>query len=483
MEKLKPKQGFTAIELDTKSLKLAQVSILDKPKLTSLFFVKDIDLGLAKTKDKIKSELAKNKIEVASCLICLPRQAVTTRYLKLPSKDEEEIARMIKLQIPKLLPYPASDIVSSFRIIDSRPEGFSHCLVILAQQNLVRHFYSLAESLGMKPEKIILSSQAVVNLASTLKNNNFQTDTVLLVEVDSACADIIIIREGQLVFTRSVGRQLKDREEKVSWQNKLQDEIKRSLEIASKEIESLKIDRLIFSGSESTIRDLDKTLSLNFSFPTEIVSLIDNELVKDNLQAEQMLKMHDVSFVSVIGAALNKDKFSWDLLPMDIKDKLNLRIIRQKSRRLLFLFTLGLLLLFALFAKHIYDKSRLLKLIERQIKVLSPQANTQDEIIARFETVRQELRQSVFISELLKQIYNIIPQDISLTNLDIERDKTLILKGQTYNFSSVSNLYNLLEKSENFKNVRLRYVTKRKIRESELTDFQIDCTLRSTKSK
>lgn len=478
MKKLKLKQKFSAVELDNKSIKLAQVAVVSgKLKLTSLFFVKDLDLGALKTKDNLKSELAKNGIEVDSCLICLPRHAVTTRYLKLPSQDEREIAKMVKLQIPKLLPYAASDIVSSFRIINSEQEGFSYCVVILAQQNLVRHFYSFLESIGMNPEKVILSSEGAVNLAVVLKNNSFQNETIVLVEVDAANSDIIIVKKGKLVFTRSILRQTIDAE-RLSWRGKLQDEIIRSLEIANKEVDSLRVDRLIFTGSESAIMDLDKTLSFNTPFPAEVISLVNSELIKENPKIGQMLKMHDVSFASVIGAALGKDKFNSDLLPMDIKISLDFKIISQKRRKLLFSIMLGLLFLFGLFTKHIYDKARLLKIMEGKIKILSPKANTQEEISSHFEAVRGELRQSVFISELLKQIYNLIPPDISLTNLSIERDKALILKGQTYQFSGVFNLVNLLENRGYFKNVRLRYISKRKIRESELTDFQIDCALK-----
>ncbi len=478
MKNFKPKGKFSAIELDAKSIKLAQGTVvLGKPKLTALFFAKDLDLEGALIKDNIKSEFAKNAIEVDSCLICLPRQAVSTRYLKLPSQDEKEIEKMVKLQIPKLLPYASSEIVSSFKIINSDSAGFNYCIVVLAQQNLVRNLYSFLESIGIKPTKVILSSEGAVNLISLLENDRSKFETLILVDVDVASADIIIIREGQLVFTRSISRLNNETANELSWQNKLEDEINRSLDIANKEVACAKIDRLIFTGSLPGIRGLDKALNSNFPFPLEVISLVNSEIIKENLPAKQILERHDVSFASVIGAALSKDRFSLNLLPADIKDKLDSRQAKQERRKFLLLTALVITLLFGIFAKHIYDKYRLLRIIERKIKILSPQANTQEEISLRFETMREQLRQSVFTSDILKQVYNIIPSDVSLTNLNIEKDKALLLKGQTYKFSSVFNLINLLEADEYFKNVRLRYITKRKIRELELTDFQIDCVL------
>jgi Tfp pilus assembly PilM family ATPase len=485
MKILNPKpKSITAIELDNSSIKIAQSQlILSRTKLTRLFFAKIDDIQNRQTKDQVKNILEQNKIELNTCLLSLPRHNVTTRYLKLPTILEEELSNMVKLQIPKLLPYAPGEIVYSYKKIAQDSENYSYCIVILAQLNLVRVHYAFLESLGIIPAMVILSSEGSTRWLKAIKKEQIKQETVALVDVDSQNADVMIISSGELIFTRSIARQEYESVGALSWHDKLQEEINLSLQTATKEIGNKTIGRLFLSGSSQAIKDADKALADKFSFPVEVLSTINEDIAESSLALNSVLTVNNASFTSVVGAVINKESFSIDLMPADIKIKAEAQRIEAERLKLVFLILIIFMLLSGIFLKNMYDKSKSIKALDQRIKILLPKASMREQVSLRLETMRNQLKPSSFMSDLLKEVYTIIPDEIYLNSLSIQKDKLLILKGQANDLGNVFNLAQVLGKSVYFENVRVRYATKRRIRDIDITDFQIDCPLRDVGAK
>jgi Tfp pilus assembly PilM family ATPase len=481
MKKIKAVQkGFGAIELDAKSVKVALTQIvLGRQKLIRLLSAEIGDISKAETRDSLKRVLAQHNIELDSCLLSLSRHSVTTRYLRLPTAVAGEIEKMLELQIPKLLPYAAGEIISSYKVIQVDSQGYSCCMIVLAQQSLVRSYYAFLEKLDIKPSGIVLSSEGICHWLALVKKGSFAEGTLMVVDVDTADADIVISRQGELIFSRTISRQAQEQATDPSWQSKLQDEINRSLQTANKEIGLIKIDRLIFTGSLRGIKDLDKALVSAFNFPIEIIATITPEFINPGSSVERTIANQDVSFVSVAAAALVKQRFVLDFLPADIKKVMGEQKVRRQQRRLLKTVVIVLLLLFALFLKNIYDKKLLLAAIEKRTRALLPQVSSNEQAGAHLEAIRQQLESPVFISELVKVVYEVTPDDITVSNLSIQRPDSLILKGEASSLSSVFNFSARLEKNNYFNKVRVRYALKRRIKGVEFVDFQIDCTLKA----
>ncbi|MBU2540440.1 MAG: PilN domain-containing protein [Candidatus Omnitrophica bacterium] len=481
MKRLKAKKNvFSSVELNHDSIKIAQAeSILGKPKFTHLFYSRVGDLSKKETQGKIRSLLSKEQIEITNCLLCLPRHNVTTRYLKLPSLEEQEIEKMLMLQIPKLLPYAPGEILSSYKKITSDSEGYTYCIVILAQENLVRRYLSFLKAIGIEASSVILSSEVCAHWLRFINKVNIKNETIVLIDVDTSSVDIMIINGGELIFTRSFSRELQDTQG-LSWQNKLQDEIRRTLETAEKEIGKQNITRLILSGSRLATKDTDKALSENFSRPVEIISRLEEECIKSQASIAKTLRESDTSFTSVMGAAVSRQNFSINLLPADIKARLNWQRLKKERVKCISLVLLIIAFSFGLFVKHIYDKQRLLKTLEQKIATLLPEATMREKISSRLEIIREQLKSKVFTAQLIKEIYTIIPDKIYLNSLSIQKDEILIIKGQADKLSNVFTLVGALEKSTYFQDVRVRYATKRKVKTVEITDFQIDCPLKDS---
>lgn len=481
MKKIKV-NTYSAIELDSKFIKIAQAQfVLASPRITRLIFSQIDDMSKPESSRDVRQLLEREKIKIDNCILLIPRRCVTTRYLKLPTSLDQEIDKMIKLQVPKLIPYAAGEIAYSYRKISSDEEGYSYCMVVLAQQSLVRQYYSFLQYLGINPLMAVLSSQACVNLLKFSKPDVAGSGSFMLVDVDAFDADILVVNSGELVFTRTIQRQAADSSQAGSWPARLKDEINRSLQTVNKEIGQQNISRLVFSGSISGTGGMDKELEGQFSFPVEIIPPQNDMLRGCKTSVIPAPAESNVSFSSVQGAVLGRDGFSLDLLPEDIKSKIRFKKTKAERNKALSLSLLLVLFLFILFSKNIFDKARLVNALDQRIKILLPKASTREQINLHFQAIRSHFDRKVFVSQVLSEAYKAIPQSISLSSLSIQSDKFLILKGEADNMPDIFNLVSALERSPYFEDVRVRYATKRRMRDLIVTDFQIDCTLRQNK--
>ena len=79
--------------------------------------------------------------------------------------------------------------------------------------------------------------------------------------------------------------------------------------------------------------------------------------------------------------------------------------------------------------------------------------------------------------DVIRELYRLIPANISLTIFDFEENKSCTLRGTSDELSNVFAFITILENSQYFENVTVRYATKRAVKRKTLTDFEIVCRL------
>ena len=74
-------------------------------------------------------------------------------------------------------------------------------------------------------------------------------------------------------------------------------------------------------------------------------------------------------------------------------------------------------------------------------------------------------------------MYAVVPSGVALTFVNLEPEKTLVLKGQALSMSDVLQVVSALEKPAMFHNVQIRYANNRRFKAREIADFEIQCNL------
>ena len=89
---------------------------------------------------------------------CLPRHLVTIRFLKLPSINEIEIAKMLEFQATRQLPFSKEDVVTGYKIFDLDKDGYSRVMLVIAQKNILDNHFAMLKEAGISPRLVYLST-------------------------------------------------------------------------------------------------------------------------------------------------------------------------------------------------------------------------------------------------------------------------------------------------------------------------------------
>ncbi len=103
-----------------------------------------------------------------------------------------------------------------------------------------------------------------------------------------------------------------------------------------------------------------------------------------------------------------------------------------------------------------------------------------EEIEKRFGLLENRLRQKPTSLDMLYEINQIMPRQISLLYLNYEENNRITLHGQTQEINAVFMFVSALEKSQTLKGfgVKLRYATQKNTQLGEIVDFEIACSKR-----
>lgn len=441
--------------------------------ITKASFVK-----LSQIKESVSdaiSEIFRNlRLNRNNVFVCIPRHLVTVRILDLPSTDTKEIADMIELQIGKQTPYAKEEIIFSHKIIDTEREGYTKAMLVIARHSLIKERLAALEKLGIDARRTALSSEAVYNWFSAVELPRIQTDSgaVIIVDIDSNYSDFIVAHKGKFSFTKNVligANNLID--ERGRYEEKFIEELSRSMDLYYEEAKGLKASKLILAGASKNIADLANILSARLDIPCQILD------AAKNIRAAEDNKF--ISLTPLIGIAMKYGALQFDLTPKETRIK---RLVEEKKKYLTvtgILSTAILTMLTFLLFIHIYNKNMYKAQLEDKLAKIKDGAQGIEEMRRLINLAQERLDANGDCLNMLGALYELIPKEIHITAVDIERKKQLTIKGRASVMSDVFKFVGALEGSPYFKNVKNTYATTKKEDDNDYTDFEIICIYES----
>jgi len=234
---------------------------------------------------------------------------------------------------------------------------------------------------------------------------------------------------------------------------------------------------LILSGREDYSMDLSLFLSENLSIPCEYIKQSQNITVKETAN-RSLQRFKEASYVHLLGMAAQPEALAVNLLPRDIIDKKKELALRSEVIKTVVLFLSVAVAAFGIMEKKIIEKRSYLKKIEARLGVIAPEVKKLSKLKENIELIRgQRMFKGSSIS-IIREVFEVLPDDVSLTLFEFEDKNRILLRGTTRELSRVFSLLPLLEKSPLFENVKINYATKRTFKQTEFADFEIVCALR-----
>ena len=465
-----------AIEISEKYLKMAALGPVPAPQLPApleLMVVPISNFTDKQITDAIISSLAKAKLKLKTAVLCVPRNMATVKNLRLPSQNPKEIEQMLSLHIGRLVPYKKEDILFGYEFLGVDTIGYADELLAIVRRDSVKRYYGIIEAAGISVEKITLSSHGAWHWAlANFKQEVTKKDLYLLLDIDWAFTDLMIFNSDYLIFSRNITAEIGEEGFKQNEIAKLINEVKQSLIIFYNEALNKRPTAIYLSGSEA-VSALRGRIESEFDIPVKYVP---------TPRSRAALKSHaagipgnvSVNAISEIVLEGKGDNISFMLPEMQIK-----RSFKEKARELIMLGSLCIYLFVAVFMillSDIYFKQAYLGKLQSQNALIKESVGTIMDKAKKIEVAKEVVRSRTTPLVLFSSLQKLTPQSIAVNYISLDEQNNVILRGQGAQLSDVFQFIGALDKSAYFKSATAKYTRTKKVKDREVTDFEIDLT-------
>ncbi len=439
---------------------------------------------LAQIKGDVEAAIADSfrllKLNKQNVVVYIPRHLVTVRMLDLPAIDPKEINDMIDLQVGKQTPYAKEEIIFAHKIIETNSAGYTKVMLAIVARNIVNERLDTLAKAGLTVKRVAISTEGVFNwfrgaYLADMKLESSQA--VLLVDIDSNYSDFIVIRKGKIVFTRNIliganhlTQETPDRNEKFL------DEIKRSLERYHSAEKNVEIVKAYLSGSGPNIQGLKgalgTALEIHFESTNPHKNLHSQSVIESPL--DENLKF--VSITQLLGVTLDDKEPGIDLTPHEQKVQ-NVMDRKTKQLTLMGILVVAIVTVISfLCLMNAHTKNVYLAKLKKTISNIAVEAEGIDKMRAVIDRVEQRLDPRGSSLDFITEIYRVTPQEIALTDIDIDEKRTVVLRGYGSAMSDVFKFVKILEESEKFENVKTSYTRIKNDKDKKFSEFEINCS-------
>jgi len=402
----------------------------------------------------------------------IARDQALVRLLVLPSTRSEELAQMVELQAKSQLPYAKEDVIADFLPIGRTGEGSSTVLMVGVHRALMtKHLQHLQEA-GAPPRTVTLSTEGL--LAWYQAQQPPAGPLTALLDLDYDAAELLICDGPACLFTRSLpsGTRL----EEVQWEEALVNELERSFASFAMERRGESVGALVLTGVARP--GLDERLAKRLGLSVEFRDAA--EAVRTALPFEPSAappaQAGEVSWAVPLGLALARGRLM-NLLPKTVRQE---RTALAERRALVTTAWLAGALLCVMGIGSAWHVSRSVgyerELVAR-LKETDEPARRVERLSRRLQLVRKHLAARGQVAALLQELYRVTPPRLSLGSFTMEAAHDATIKGSAGSRGDIPAYINALEASPLFEGVSLKYSTKRRAKEGELTDFEITAAI------
>ncbi len=419
---------------------------------------------------KATAILKKLKYRNERLVISLPRNLSACRYLKIPSHIPGEIEKIINLQAGRYLPYPASDLVTGYEIIQIDKEGYAHINLVIAHRDAIKKVLDLLSGLKSSKISICLSSYGVVNLYNHLIPKG-DLNPVMVIDVDAYQAELVVISGGKLLFSRS----FKLAHNSPNLRNLFLDEVNKSRNLYQREVMQEPAKKIYLIGSGENIHEYAAILKQQTSLTPEVL-FYDKRISYSTDVSGKILETQS-SLTSLIGLALEEMRPELNLLPSELKDKIKAATRKKEHLRLAVLIIAAILIGSLGVAKNFANKAEYLARLKTELNKVVKEAEPLERIDRRFKFMEGRLQRGASVLDVLYELNKVTPEGVSLDTFSYQDDNLIVLRGHAPELNLVFTFTAGLEEAAGFKDFspKVRFATQKRTQAGEIIDFEIAC--------
>jgi len=474
---LPSKDRLIGLDMGSSSIKLAELVhqqgklVPLKLKLQEIDHRKDNQDGQL---DALKNVFRDINTQNAKINVVINCSASCTKISIIPFMPKSEILQALKWEMRNFLSFPIETAVMDYEILQEITEGGVKKLkvaVACCPQETVNRYLDLLKLARIGPSLFTQHGFALKNVIINLcpKENK----TVAFLDIGYNFSELVIFQDRGLVFSRKLpvagqdftlkmaqslvsdygkteltleeAESIKKKygihssddsemlEGKISSEHlvallrpnleKLATEIERSFAYYREKEQGAPVELLLLLGRGSKLKNITENLSEALRIPVQLANPLEvfpsngSSLLNDEPQTAHC-------FASALGAALASPG-GINLLPIEIKQQTRLLIKRSSIKALVTAVVVILILVYAGMRIRLGTYDKRVAAAELELGALSPQI----EELPKQSFLGSILDQRIYWSDALKEISNLIPEQICLTEMSA-KENILALKGE-----------------------------------------------------
>lgn len=456
------KNQITTVDIGTNVIKILHLALTENGLVILNHGMKKYPRQSAteKVSDDTIANVLKELIEergfnTKNVALSIPRHLVTVKSLSgLPtSVTDEEMDKMVSIQIEPELPFPVSEAVYSIYNVQRLQDGIS-LEIVASKRSVIDRYIYLSERAGLKLKAIIPSAFAVYGLVFDQFKDELPGRNIAVVESGAGETDFCVIQHGRLSFSRSFTyggnnlTQLFERaynlpfaeaeEKKIALANIDEQNTQQWADMFSMQImQSIRafsgkesnIDVIWLSGGCSNIPGLPEYLTSKLGIEVQLIPHMPNIRHLpglDDLPPESSMTVNlGLGLIGMAGEQ-RTPTVKVNLIPRDIIER-----AKQTRRKILIaLASIIVACVISLTTWKVLDwqqsKIALAKSLEKKVQTLldDPETKSAQESLERSLLMEHLVRPYVTPLEILREMSEKLPdrQRIALTSLSIDKN-------------------------------------------------------------
>lgn len=421
--------------------------------------------------------------DTSSVFVSIPHKWSIIRFTEIPSlrgKGNDALIQMMRFEIERHIPYQIEEVFYDFQVLEKNEATYS-VLFVAVHKRKIDYVKRFLEKISLQPQVITLTPFAILNsiefseilvggwqeLLGITKRPDVlgrKNEIFISLFIDKDDAHFAVLRGGSCVDIRSFI---------INQNNPLDvivDDISSELSVLPPGVSHDKINKLILSGTITSLSDLSGVLGAKLGTNVQIINPV-SKFIKDEKNTE-IQKLAPSVGLCYLGLGMGTLRIN--LLP----HKTGVTLRKTGSLTAKISVPLILFLIIGIFAGELVSDKRLLTKIEERLKENEPKIKVIEKLSADLSAVKQQrdfllgVKESNILLDVLSELTNIMPEEAWITNFDYKEihDKKggtskgeLIISG--YALSS-SALIPILENSRFFEKVEfVGPITRRKNKE------------------
>ncbi len=414
----------------------------------------------------LKSLLKTAKVSAADVFGVVSREQVITRVVKFPTVDPAELAKMVELYAKAQLPYAREQAIMDFHVL-ARQEGFTTVAIVACQREVIDRHVAVLRGAGLTARMLTLSPWGVLGWYRHAVRPGTAQEPCLVVNIDDARTDLVLIAGGRILSSRSIGQGERDWAQSPETAELLTQEVERSRAAIRKELPDVEVRSVVLTGLGG-LAAWSEPLVQRLGVPVMAVES------RQAFKGCVIPTAPPISPIVVGGVAAGDMRGLLNVSPPEMR--LQLRHHRQVQELVLVgLLLLGVLALGAgLLGVQAARQHRFAQQLDRALTEVQPVAKAAQEKSRASQFVASVLTERRQLGRTLVEIFGATPPPVTLEELTFERSRReVVVRGSAASPKDVLDYQSQLERLSGVKDVQLKYSTLRSTPSGDRTDFEV----------